>query len=419
VHRPLNQYADLLAWLFVARRAGVDFDLSRVRNCLLRLGNPQDGFRVRVHIAGTNGKGSTATFTEAMVRSAGIRTGVFTSPHLSRFCERFAIDGEPASEAAILEAGRTLAAAMVEGEPLTFFERTTVIAILVFASAQVEACILEVGLGGRLDATNVIAAEVAAVTTIARDHESFLGDQLEQIAREKAGIFKVGQRVVISSANRDDIAALLVRVAREQGAVRVEESASVDWPLGMLGDHQRHNAGCALGIIDHLEALGVLRLSEDARRQALANARMAGRFEKVADSPTIIVDGAHNPNAAQTLVNALDEHYPDAKLTLIIAVSAGKDSRTIVTTLAGRADQVIATRYGQERSLDASEIAEQARAVTQTVIEPDIERAVSHARDLAGPEDVIVIAGSLFLVGEARQLLVGAAADPQVVQDPM
>lgn len=419
MHRPLNQYADLLAWLFVARRAGVDFDLSRVRNCLLRLGNPQDGFRVRVHIAGTNGKGSTATFTEAMVRSAGIRTGVFTSPHLSRFCERFAIDGEPASEAAILEAGRTLAAAMVEGEPLTFFERTTVIAILVFASAQVEACILEVGLGGRLDATNVIAAEVAAVTTIARDHESFLGDQLEQIAREKAGIFKVGQRVVISSANRDDIAALLVRVAREQGAVRVEESASVDWPLGMLGDHQRHNAGCALGIIDHLEALGVLRLSEDARRQALANARMAGRFEKVADSPTIIVDGAHNPNAAQTLVNALDEHYPDAKLTLIIAVSAGKDSRTIVTTLAGRADQVIATRYGQERSLDASEIAEQARAVTQTVIEPDIERAVSHARDLAGPEDVIVIAGSLFLVGEARQLLVGAAADPQVVQDPM
>lgn len=414
-----DTYPQLLSWLFAARRAGMDFDLARIANALRRLGEPQRRFAVRVHIAGTNGKGSVAAFTEALVRRGGRRTGVFTSPHLSRFCERFVIDGEPADEALILDAGRRLAAVMVEDEPLTFFERATAIALCVFAEAAVEVCILEVGLGGRLDATNVVDAEVAAVTSIARDHEAFLGDTLRDIAGEKAGIFKPGQRVVVSGANRDDISSFLVAEANERGAVSVAVAAATDLPLGLAGDHQRYNAGCALAIADALEELGVLSLDETERTAAVAGAAMPGRFETIARSPHVIVDGAHNPHAMQALVNALSERHADQRIVAIMAISEGKDARSMLRLMASVADTMIVTRYAQPRAMAPENLAALARGLTQVVIEPDIEAAVARGRELVGATDVIVIAGSLFLVGEARQLIAGADADPLVVQDPV
>jgi len=414
-----DTYAALLSWLFAARRAGMDFDLSRVGNALHRLGDPQDQFVARVHIAGTNGKGSVAGFTEALVRRAGLRTGVFTSPHLSRFCERFAIDGMPADEALILDAGRRLAAVMVDDERLTFFERATAIALCVFAAAKVEVCVLEVGLGGRLDATNVVAAEVGVVASIARDHEQFLGNTLVDIAREKAGIFKPGQRVVISAANRDDIVSFFVNEAETRGAASVQVAPPCDWPLGMRGDHQRYNAGCALAVADQLEALGVLALAETERKAAVAEASVAGRFETVATAPTIIVDGAHNAHAAQALANALAELYADRRVIAIVAVSEGKDAATILRLLASAADDLIVTRYGQPRAIAPERLAAMASGLVEPVVEADIEVAVARARAMAAADDVIVIAGSLFLVGEARQLIAGVPADPLVVQDPV
>jgi dihydrofolate synthase/folylpolyglutamate synthase len=409
-------YAELLARLYAARRFGVKLGLERMRAVLDELGTPDARLGRVVHVAGTNGKGSTVAMLAALATSGGARVATYTSPHLSTLRERVVIAGELASEAALADAGaRVLAAASRAGLELTFFEAITAIGMDVIARAGVDITVLEVGLGGRLDATNVVSAlvaPVAVITGVAMDHEAILGDTLAAIAREKAGIVKPGQHVVIGASGEPEGQGLLVELARAAGAARVEvvdHVAIAAVPaVSLAGAHQRANAAAALAGI---RALGV---PHDPR--TLASVRHPGRFERIA--PDVIVDGAHNPHGARALAATL--RAEPGTWVLVLAVSADKDALAIAAALAPVARAIVATRYGQERALVPEALAQVCREVAPgKVVEAadDLPAALAAARRLASGA-TIVVAGSLFLVGEARVLLAGAEADPIALSDP-
>lgn len=410
-------YAALLRKLFAARRFGVVLGLERMRALLDRLGGPDRALGTVVHVAGTNGKGSTVAMIAALARAGGKRVATYTSPHLSTVRERITIDGELVSEEAFVAAARAVAAA--GGDDLTFFEQLTAIAFVVIAEANVDVTVLEVGLGGRLDATNVVDAPVAVITGIALDHEAILGPTIAAIAGEKAGIFKPNQRVVLSRSGDPSATPILLAAAERVGVASV---VRLDWealdrvpPLSLAGVHQRRNAAAALAALDQLEALGVVTVESEARARALASVVHPGRFEWVGDD--IVLDGAHNPDGAAAL-EALLRDLSDRTIVMILAVSADKDVPALVGTLAAPAARVIATRYQQDRSLPAEELADAVRALYPDLpVEsaPDLAHAVAAAR---GQGDLVVIAGSLFLVGEARTLLCGAPTDPIAISDP-
>ncbi len=416
------RYEALLTRLYAARRSGIVLGLERVREVLAKLGSPEQRLGAIAHIAGTNGKGSTATMVEAIARAAGRRTALYTSPHLASLRERFAIDGLPASEAAVVAAGEAVAAA--GGDALTFFEQVTAMAFVLFAEAGVEVAVIEVGLGGRLDATNVLDAPVAAVTGVAMDHQAMLGDTLAAIAAEKAGIFKPGQQVIVGRSGEDAAVPWLVDAARAAGAanVRVIEPREIAAapPTALAGPHQRANAACALAIADALQSLGAFDAPRAVRAAALASVRHPGRFETIAGSPRLILDGAHNPHGAAALAAAVAA-LPGRPRILVLAVSSDKDVGAMIAPLAapGLFERAIATRYDQPRALDPAALAaalDAAGLAAEPIV--SLPLAVDRARALAGPEGVVVVAGSLFAVGEVRPDYIAMPVDPLVVTDP-
>jgi dihydrofolate synthase/folylpolyglutamate synthase len=404
-------YAQLLARLYGTRRFGVKLGLDRVEKALVRLGDPAAAFGVVVQIGGTNGKGSACAFTEALLTRAGVRTGVFTSPHLSRLAERYRVGGVPADDADVLRAGETVLDALGDAD-LTFFELATLIGLVVFERAGVEAAVLEVGMGGRLDATTAVRADVTAVTGVALEHQQYLGDTLEAIAREKAGIFRRGVPAVIGQSGEPEAVPVLEQAAGAAGApiVRAALSPPADWSLGIGGAHQPSNAATALAI-----AAQTVDLDVAARREALAAARCPGRLEVVAESPRTFVDGAHNPHGARAVAPQV------AADVCVIAVSKGKDTAAIVAPFASRARLVIATEAGvDDRGVPAAEVGEAARAATpapEVEVDPEPRRAIDRARAVARGD--VLIVGSLFLAGVARQHLCGDASDPVFLSDPV
>ena len=403
-------YAELLARLLPARRFGVVLGLERIRALLDRLGSPDRRLGTVVHVGGTNGKGSTVAMIAALLGDH-LRVATYTSPHLSYLRERIVIDRELITEAAIVAAADRVRDA--GGDELTFFEQLTAIAVVAIAETPVDVTVLEVGLGGRLDATTAIDAAIAVVTGVAMDHEAILGDTLAKIALEKAGIFKPGQRVVIGASGEPAAVPVLCEAARVAAHVTVIDDDAIARvpPVALVGAHQRRNAAAALAVLDHLEALNVARISSAHRRDALAGVFHPGRFEVIHD---VILDGAHNPHGATVLVETLRER--GIQPVLVIAVSADKDVHGIARVLAPAARAVIATRYQQDRSLPPEQLAARFADLGATVEHaPDLEAALVAARRHGAP---ILVAGSLFLVGEARVLLLGAPADPFVVSDP-
>jgi dihydrofolate synthase/folylpolyglutamate synthase len=406
-------YAELLAQLLPARRFGVVFGLERMRGLLDRVGAPDRRLGAIVHVGGTNGKGSTVAMIAALARAAGRRVASYTSPHLSCLRERIAFDGEMISEPAILAAAEQLRGA--GGNELTFFEQVTAIAMIAIAGAAVDVTVLEVGLGGRLDATNVVEPAVAVVTGVALDHEAILGGTIAAIAAEKAGIWKPGRPAIIGASGLPEAVPILVEAARAAGAsptVIDEAAIAAVPPVGLPGAHQRRNAASAIAAI---RALGVPVI--DA---ALAGVRHPGRFEVIdaaAGVPRIILDGAHNPHGAAALAEALRERAE--RPVLIIGVSADKDASAIAAALAPSVRAVIATRYQQDRALDpaalAAAFAPWQSASLPVTTAPDLRAALAAAAAWRAP---VAIAGSLFLVGEARTLLLGAPTDPVLVTDP-
>jgi dihydrofolate synthase/folylpolyglutamate synthase len=398
----------MLGALYSARRLGVRFELSRVDEALAKLGRPEARLGTVFQVGGTNGKGSTAACLESMLGATGRKTGLYTSPHLCRFAERFRIGGEEV-------AGEIVAAAYDRVEPvarklkLTFFEQATLLAVLLFADAGVEATVLEVGLGGRLDATTAVPADVAVVTGIALDHEDVLGAGLPAIAREKGGIFRAGKPAVIGKSGDPEGEGLLCAEATLRGATPVAVVASPwEGALGLRGAHQRWNAAAAIAALDLAPGP---RVDEDARQRGLERVRWPGRLEIIdARGRRFLLDGAHNPHGAQTLA----EELPDEPFTAIIGVSSDKDAAGIVAPVARRAAFVVACEAPSPRALPAAELAELARRLGASVREePGWVRALE---DL--PTPWVVVYGSLFLVGAVRAHLLGEEVDPIPAQDP-
>jgi dihydrofolate synthase / folylpolyglutamate synthase len=423
-----RDYAELVARVAGARRFGMRLELDRVLGCLDRLDHPERAPALRVQIAGTNGKGSTSAFVESILRAAGLSTALFTSPHLLRLSERFRAGGEEVPAGELVDADREVERAAGElGIDLTFFERLTVMAAVAFARRRVEVAVYEVGMGGRLDATTALGAEVAAVTGVALDHQEHLGHRLEDIAREKAGVFAPGQSAVVGAAGEPEAVPILIEAARVRGVgtlvvVGPREVDAVTGPLGLAGSHQRQNAACALAVTDACAVRLGRPIDQAARAAGLAACRLPGRLERLSVDPLVIADGAHNPHAARALADALaDLAPPGVRWIAVLGASRDKDAAGLVAPIAARVSAVVATASTHERALPPAELARVARGCTAAAVHeaPDLTSALALARSLAAPDGAILIAGSLFLVGDARGLLLGDAADPLPVFDPV
>ncbi len=400
--------------------------LERIGMLLERLGNPHRVCDI-VHVAGTNGKGSVCAMIESGLRAAGVRTGLFTSPHLIEPTERIRVAGEPVGAAQFAEAfervhavaERMLAESWIECHP-TYFETVTAMAFILFRELGVETAVLEVGLGGRLDATNVVAPRLCVITPIDYDHEALLGKAIESIAREKAGILKPGVAAVLAPQRPEAERAIRMR-AQEVGArilaaadwtvTDVELSAdgsrfTVHGPCGfrttvecpLAGEHQVGNAVTAVAVLRelgiHAEAIG-----EGIRRVA-----WPGRLERVASRPAIILDGAHNPGGARALGSYIERFWAGHRVWLIYGTMRDKAVSEIAGILFPLADEVIVTAPSHPRAVRPEAIGE-LMDHPRLRSAPSLEAALSMA-GAAGPDDVIFITGTLFLVGEARALLV-------------
>jgi dihydrofolate synthase/folylpolyglutamate synthase len=423
-------YRDVLLRLFSLRRMGVKLELERMEAALRAVGDPHRDLRF-VHLAGTNGKGSTAAFLEAMLRAAGCRAGLFTSPHLSRFTERIRIAGVEIAPADVvrLEAEARARVAV----PLTFFETVTLLALMHFRERGAEVVVLETGLGGRFDATNVVAPEVAVVTGISLDHTEYLGATLAAIAFEKAGIMKAGRPVVATAPSGEALEVIVREAARRPSPLsllgrdfdlvpdgdalcfRGLGAPDLRVPgLGLRGPHQRLNAALALAAAELLARRGVA-LPPAARVAGLARCRWPGRLEELSREPRVWVDAAHNPAGAEALARALAE-VPYHRLTLCLGVLRDKDAAGVLAPLVPLAHRVITVAPRSARALTAAELATLAPGAEPA---QSLAAALDRARVEARPDDLCVVAGSIFLVGEARELLLGEAADPIALGDPL
>ena len=402
-------YSDALAWLYTTQLTGIKLGLDTVRRLL-----DATGFQTTakiLHVAGTNGKGSVCALLDAVCRAQGLRTGLFTSPHLVSFRERIQLDGRPIPEAAVasgLTRLRDLAADW--SPPPTFFEYTTVLALDWLRHQHVDVLILETGLGGRLDATNALTPAVSVLTSIDFDHMAWLGDTLAAIAGEKAGIIKA--RVpVVSAPQEPEAAAVIARVAAEQGAPLhvVTGPLPADWSLALPGTHQRVNAALALAALD---AAGI-DTTEPARRAGLAQVEWPGRFQRL-ENGRVILDGAHNPAAARRLAHTWHEEYGGHHpATLVLGMLGDKDVPAVCRALAPLAARAVVVPVRNPRALPPDEIRDALALVAPGL---KMEAAASLADGLTQarrhPEPILV-AGSFFLVGEALALLTGQQA-PEV-----
>jgi len=405
------------------------FKLERMRNLVSLLGDPQKGIN-SIHIAGTKGKGSTSAITQSILRNAGFKTGLYTSPHLVSFTERIRIDDTLIPEddvGRLLEKVKTAVDKMADDRP-SFFEVYTAIAYLYFQEKKADFAVYEVGLGGRLDATNVIEPLVCAITPISYEHMDKLGKTLREIAAEKAGIIKDNAICVVAPQEEEafvtieEIAAKknarLVVVGRD---VQFKEITSRDekeiftvsgladeYPLlemRLSGSHQVANAATAIGIVESLRFFGIT-VRPDAIRQGIASANWAGRLEVMGRRPYLVLDGAQNRASAKALAAATRKLFRHKRSILVLGVSKDKDIKGILDELLPRSDSIILTKSKVvERAMDPAKIKELINSKYKNVIlTSGVEEAIERARALAGPEDLILITGSLFVVGEAREI---------------
>ena len=383
------------------------FGLQRVERGLAALGHPERGAPI-LHVAGTNGKGSTCAMASAALVAAGRRTGLYTSPHLERFNERIAVDGQPIPDEALAEAVAEVRAACPwhdGGEPedrLSYFEFATLAALVHFARAQVEVTVLEVGLGGRLDATNAVTPVVTAVAAIGLDHTQWLGETVELVAREKAGIFKAGIPAVVHAVQPPGVLEVLRAEAARAGAPF--EVAPAGWvgPLALAGAHQRGNAGLAAAALRALRRTGVT-VGESAIARGIATARWPGRLELVGG---VLLDGAHNPDGARALAAALAELRPGRPVELVFGSLGDKDHRGMLAALAGAVRRLHLVAPSTPRARALEELRSAAASLGMAAdLHAGVGEALGCAAAAARDGAPVVVAGSLYLVGEARALL--------------
>jgi dihydrofolate synthase / folylpolyglutamate synthase len=422
------------ATAYVDRHAGLDREpgLDRIKDLLDLMGRPQEGYPI-IHVAGTNGKTSTARFATLILVAHGLTTGTYTSPHLQRIEERLAINGRfsTSEEFALAISDVAAFADLREGageEPNTYFELTTAAAFAFFADLAVNAAVLEVGLGGRLDSTNVVDAEVCVVTSIGQDHSEYLGEDLASIAAEKLAI--AGTRSILVTGELPEAAMHVARArARELGIhhrrigddfgiesyergvggwLTTMEGAETSYPdifLPLHGHYQLTNFAMAVA---SAEALVGRKLDVEAVRDAAEVATAPGRMEPVASTPFVMIDGAHNADGVETLVQSLREEYPTTRWHVILGVMGDKNVELMIEYLAPVIKGVITTAVDDRRAVLPHELADRVSNVLPDVpvlAADNAEYAIDMARAEAGSEGAILVTGSIYLVGEVRDLL--------------
>jgi dihydrofolate synthase/folylpolyglutamate synthase len=421
--------------------------LERIKDFLAAIGNPQDGLRC-IHVAGTKGKGSTCIFLTYILKEAGYKVGLYTSPHLSDFRERIRILGHRFTGSAghqsqdgfegmissddLAALVRKLKPAIEEYNrnskygPLSFFEVYTTLAFTYFKEKKVDFAVLETGLGGRLDATNVVSPLVSAITPISYEHTQKLGNSLREIATEKAGIikvqsskFKVQRPIVISAPQEKEVIDIIRNKCKETGVKLREINKDIfyeiaqkgfnvmgmfeEYPnieISLLGRHQKINASVAIGVIEALRFYNIY-VGIDSIREGLFNAVWPGRCEVVSREPLVILDGAQNTASARALKETIEENFKYKKLILVLGISNDKDTKGICGELYDLADEVILTRSNNPRATDPKILAQNFDG-KQVYITNNLDEARLKARNLAKKEDLILVTGSLFVVGEFR-----------------
>lgn len=413
-------------------RFGMVLGLDRMEELLRRLGNPQDDLKV-IHVAGTNGKGSVSKYLEEGLSACGYKMGLYTSPYIETFNERIRYDGADISDEDLEYYGQKVVSAaeamVADGlDSPTEFEVVTAIAFLYFADRQADITILEVGLGGIGDSTNVVKSPLASViTSISYDHMAQLGSSLAEIAVNKAGIIKTGCPVIANVSQRDaakiiarkayamgsrlyDISGIRAAVSDEtpfsqKVSMELYEKSYSDVEISMVGRHQAENLKTALATLEILRKSGAVKLDREALYEGLKRARQPGRFEVISEDPVVIIDGAHNEAGAQALQETMAQHFAGKKILLVAGILADKEIDSIVKFLTKITDHIIVTEPDNPRKLAAEKLAEHVAdfGVAAEVVS-DVEAAVHRAKELADDYDVILFAGSLYLIGDVRRL---------------
>lgn len=413
-------------------RFGMVLGLDRMEELLRRLGNPQDDLKV-IHVAGTNGKGSVSKYLEEGLSACGYKMGLYTSPYIETFNERIRYDGADISDEDLEYYGQKVVSAaeamVADGlDSPTEFEVVTAIAFLYFADRQADITILEVGLGGIGDSTNVVKSPLASViTSISYDHMAQLGSSLAEIAANKAGIIKTGCPVIANVPQRDaakiiarkayamgsrlyDISGIRAAVSDEtpfsqKVSMELYEKSYSDVEISMVGRHQAENLKTALATLEILRKSGAVKLDREALYEGLKRARQPGRFEVISEDPLVIIDGAHNEAGAQALQETMARHFAGKKILLVAGILADKEIDSIVKFLTKITDHIIVTEPDNPRKLAAEKLAEHvAEFGVAAEVVSDVEAAVHRAKELADGYDVILFAGSLYLIGDVRRL---------------
>lgn len=424
-------YKEALDYIYGANRFGPRNGLKNTQKLLMRMGNPQNCFK-SIHIAGTNGKGSTAAMLTHILMSQGYRVGMFTSPHLEDFTERIQINLEQIAREDVVRITSMIKEHIDdmivdgEGHPRGF-EIITAIGFQYFAEQGVDYAVVETGLGGRIDATSALTPQLTIITSISHDHMHILGDNIESIAFEKAGIIKPNTPVVMYP-QIDEVSKVIKEVASERGAPIYEvDDAKIDIvyskfgkqvfdfkygnyrleriTIHLTGKHQIWNAATALMGVMILRKAGV-EIYEKAVLEGLATTKWPGRLERLATSPDIVVDGAHNIASARALADSVEEYYSGRHIILIIGILKDKQVDSILEILCRLADTIIVTRPDSDRAVDTETLFQKVNDYSSDImILDDASAAMAKAIDIAHPSDVIIVSGSLYLIGEVRKIL--------------
>ena len=404
-------YADAIKFLYDLRWFGTKLGLEQTVRLADLAGNPHRRLRF-IHVAGTNGKGSTCAMLESIYRTAGLRVGLFTSPHLVSFAERIQVNRRLIQESDVARLVHDLQPLLKrfppEGHP-TFFEVVAVMALRYFAEQKCDLVIWETGMGGRLDATNIVTPLASVITNIQLDHEKWLGNTLARIAFEKAGIIKPGLPV-LTATDAPEALAVIQTIAQERLApLRVVTRTDVELPpldsvkLPLLGDHQRLNAALALATVRALAA--TLPVSETAVRTGLAQVRWPGRLQLIRrPHQTLLLDAAHNPAGVETLCAALVKNFPRQRLALVLGILLDKDWSRMCDRLAPLAERILLTPVSSERTalpITLAAACEQANPTAEITPCASLREALQAAQD----EPIVVVTGSLYLIGEALERL--------------
>ncbi len=423
-------FEETLDWLYGFQKFGIKLGLERINHIVKELGNPQKKYKV-IHVGGTNGKGSVCKFLESIISCSGYKVGSYTSPHLQHISERITICNNRITEdelIALVKKIKPIVDGMLEKENVpTFFEVFTAISYQYFSDKNVDFAVVEVGLGGRYDATNIVNPIISIITNVSLDHQNILGKKIEDITFEKAGIIK--ENIPVITASKDRSLKIIEEVAKEKNAPisiinarnwkRLNSSINTqeflikvflkDYSVrtSMMGEHQGENIALALFAIEKLKMDGTY-IADTSIIKGIGKTINPGRMEIVSYKPLVLMDGAHNQTGIQKIVNALKNDFEYDKLIIVIGILSDKDVKSMMSMIVPIADYIVATRPDNSRSLNPSklkEIIEKLDYKNEVIVKDHIPDAVEYSKSIAKENDLICITGSLFTVGEARDYL--------------